>query len=346
MHGVSAERPRRDSRTWRPEELALLGPATRIVGGALGVVAGERLLVLADRSRVALAEALVATAEGMRATAQLVVLEDLTLGPDANLAEVVSAMLTDVQASVMLVGAEHSPPLRRAFVAAVEELGVRHAHIIGISERGFTAGFAAESTRVSDMVRGVYLKLTGRTHLHYRTPAGTDLHVRMAPDARWIERGELIRPGKWLNLPGGQLNGLALTVDGVFVADSSSNLSFGGSADLRARPITFTLEGSVIQGLTSPDPQVEAEAKALIASEPKADHVGHVVLGANPGLSAPMGESMLDACIPGLQLVFGWTNQRVTGASWTALTAFVANGSSGDLDVDGVALLRSGRYFL
>jgi len=321
-------------------------PATRIVNGALGVVAGERLLVFVDRSRVPLAQALVATAEATRAKAQVVVLEDLTLGPDVDLAEMVGTMLADVQASVMLVGAEHSPPLRRAFVEAVERLGIRHAHIIGISERGFTAGFAADSTRVSDMVRAVYLKLTGKTQLRYQTPAGTKLDLRIAPDARWIERGELIRPGKWLNLPGGQLNGLAVTVDGVFVADASSNLSFDGSADLRARPITFTLEGSAIQDITSPDPQVEAEVRALVASEPKLDCVGHVVLGANPGLSAPMGEAMLDACIPGLQLVFGWTNQRVTGASWTTVTALVANGSSGDLDVDGAPLLRSGRYFL
>jgi len=329
-----------------PEELELLGPASRIVSSALGVAFGERFLVLADRSRAPLAEALVGVAEGLHAKAQLVLFEELSLPEDADLGALAASMLDDVQASVILVGAEHSPALRRAFVEAVERLGVRHAHIIGISRRAFATAFNTESSRVSDMSRAVSLRLMGKTLLRYQTPAGTKLEVRMARDARWSERGELIRPGKWVNLPGGQLNALPDDVDGVFVADSSSNLAFGGSADLRGRPITFTLAGGVIQTITSPDAQVEAEARALVASEEKLDHVGHLVIGANPGLSEPMGEGMIDACIPGLQLVFGWTNQRVTGATWTTLTSFCANGSSGDLDVDGAPLLRSGRYIL
>lgn len=316
------------------------------MNGALGLVSGERFLVLADRSRLPMAEALVAVAEGNKAKSRLVVFEDLDLGDSSDLAPLASELLADIDASVMLVGAEHSQPLRRAIVETVETKMVRHAHIIGISKQGFIAGFNAESSRVSDMVRAVYLKLMGKTQLRYSTPAGTKLEITMPADARWVERGEMIRPGKWLNLPGGQLNALPASVDGVFVADACSNLGLGGSADLRTRPITFTLSGGVIQKITSTDPQVEAEANALVQSEEKLDHVGHVVIGANPGLSAPMGEAMIDACVPGLQLVFGWTNQRVTGASWTTLASFVCNGGTGDLDVDGVPLLRSGRYIL
>ena len=336
----------RTSHTMKPEELELLGSATRIVSSALGVAFGEHFLVLADRSRVPLAEALIGIAEGLDAKAQLIVFEDLSLPPDADLAALVASMLDDVQASVILVGAQHSPPLRRAFVEAVERLGVRHAHIIGISRSAFATAFSAESSRVSDMTRAVSLKLMGKSLLRYQTPAGTKLEVRMPRDARWNERGELIRPGKWVNLPGGQLNALADDVNGVFVANSSSNLSFGGSANLQGRPITFTLARGVIQSITSPDAQVEAEVIALVESEENLNRVGHLVVGANPGLSEPVGESMIDACIPGLQLVFGWTNQRVTGATWTTLTSFCANGSSGDLDVDGAPLLRSGRYIL
>jgi aminopeptidase len=341
---VSEGPPRRSSRTLKPDELSLLGPANRVVNGALGVVAGERFLVVADRSRKAMADALVAVADGMKAKSRLVILEDLPLEPESGIPAVASELLANVDASVLLVGAEHSHAFRRGFVEAVEKLMVRHAHIIGISQLGFIAGFNADSSRVSDMVRAVYLKLMGKTHLRYSTPAGTKLDIRMPPDARWVERGEMIRPGKWLNLPGGQLNVLAGEVDGVFVADACSNLGFNGSADLRTRPITFVIAGSVIQKATSTDPIVEAEVNALLKSEEKLDHVGHIVIGANPGLSAPMGEAMIDACVPGLQLVFGWTNQRVTGASWTTVIAFVTNGGTGDLDVDGVPLLRSGRY--
>ena len=323
-----------------------MNSAARIVSSALGVVAGETLVVVTDRSRLPLAESLTATAEGLGAKSRAIVLESLDLGEQADLAKTAREILDGVQASVMLVGAEHSPPFRRAFVEAVETLGVRHAHIIGISRKAFATAFAAEASRVSDLTRNVYLKITGRSSFKYQTPVGTKLEVRFPDGARFVERGELIRPGKWVNLPGGQLNGLAEEVDGVFVADSSSNLAVAGSADLRGRPLTFTLARGVVQSVTCPDPAAEAAARAILASEEKLDRIGHLVIGTNPGLSSPMGESMIDSCIPGLQLVFGWTNQRATGASWTTAASFCANGSSGDLDVDGAPILRSGRYIL
>ena len=76
------------------------------------------------------------------------------------------------------------------------------------------------------------------------------------------------------------------------------------------------------------------------------NRVGHLVIGANPGVLAPIGEVMVDACAPGLQIVFGWTNRTVTGASWTTQASLALAGSSGDLNVDGAALLRGGRFAL
>ncbi len=328
------------------DNFALVSPATRIVSGSLGLVFGERLLVFCDRSRVALGQALVDIAEALKAKPRLVVMEDEKLPDDEKLGAYVSGLLDDVQASVLLLGTEHSRPLRRAFVDATERLRVRHAHIIGISARGFVEGFSADASRVGDMLQAVGRKLAGAQKLSYRTPAGTRLELTMPADARWTERGQLIRPGKFSNLPGGQLNALCEEVDGVYVADGSSNVAFAGSGDLRSHPVSFTIANGVIESVSCADPDVKSDVEAFLATEEHMHRVGHLVVGANPGILGPIGEVMVDACAPGLQLVFGWTNQTVTGASWSTQASLALAGTSGDLDVDGASLLRGGRYVL
>jgi aminopeptidase len=336
--------PRERTRT--ADSFALVSPATRIVSGSLGLVFGERLLVFCDRSRVALGQALVDIADALKAKPRLVVMEDEKLPDDEKLVAYVAALLDDVQASVLLLGTEHSRPLRRAFVDATERLRVRHAHIIGISARGFVEGFSADASRVGDMLQAVGRKLAGAQKLSYRTPAGTHLEITMPVDARWTERGQLIRPGKFSNLPGGQLNALSGAIDGVYVADGSSNVAFAGSGDLRSHPVKFTIVDSSIESVSCADPAVKSDVEAFLATEEHMHRVGHLVVGANPGILGPIGEVMVDACAPGLQLVFGWTNQTVTGASWSTQASLALAGTSGDLDVDGVALLRGGRYVL
>ena len=337
-----------DSRTRSrvADNFALVSPATRIVSGSLGLAFGEKLVVFCNRSRIALGQALIDIAEALKARTKLAVLEDEELPRDEDLVDYVRALLADAQASVLLLGTEHSRPLRRAFVDVTEELRVRHAHIIGISERGFVEGFSADASRVNDMLQAVGRKLAGAHKLSYRTPAGTELAISMPNDARWTERGQLIRPGKFSNLPGGQLNALCEAIDGVYVADGSSNVAFAGSGDLRPHPLRFTLVRGVIERVDCPNDDVKADVEAFLDTEEHMRRVGHLVVGANPGILGPIGEVMVDACAPGLQIVFGWTNQTVTGATWSTQASLALAGSSGDLDVDGAALLRGGRYVL
>ena len=325
---------------------ALVSPAIRIVSGSLGLVFGERLVVFCDRSRVPLAQALVDVAEEFKARSQLVVLEDVALPSDDKLLDYVLSLLADAQASVLLLGTEHSRPLRQAFVEATEQLRVRHAHRIGLSQRGFVEGFAADASRVADMLQAVGRRLAGARKLSYSTPAGTQLEIAMPTDARWTERGQLIRPGKFSNLPGGQLNALCEAVDGVYVADGSSNVAFAGSGDLRSNPVSFTVVSGVVERVACSNEAVKKDVEAFLGSEEHMNRVGHLVIGANPGVLRPIGEVMVDACAPGLQIVFGWTNRTVTGASWTTQASLALAGSSGDLDVDRAALLRGGRFAL
>jgi aminopeptidase len=329
-------------------DFELTRPAKSIIAGSLGVVAGEQVVILVDRARVGLGQALVEAATSLGARVSSFVLEDVAPRPVTSVPAVLETALRRAQVSVLLIGVEHRDEVtfRTSFVRITEEARVRHAHVLGLTRSSFVSSFNVEPGRITEMVHAVHLRVLGKRKLRYTTPAGTNLEIRMGDDTRWFERAELIAPGKWANLPAGELIALAENVDGVFVADASMNVALSGTADLRSQPLTFTIEGGVCVQIDAADKKLVEAARAHVASEEKLDRVGHIVLGANPGLSGPIGEMVHDQCVPGLHVVFGWTNQKVTRATWSTSSILAVNSRAGDIDVDGAPLLRAGRYLL
>jgi leucyl aminopeptidase (aminopeptidase T) len=325
-----------------------VGAANRIVLGALAVVAGETLVILVDEARRMLGEAIADAARGAGAKVGMLVLEELAPRPVTEMPPALASALAQAQASVLLIGADDQAeaPFRRGFVELVERDRLRHAHLVGLTRRAFVSGFSAEVGRVSEMLRAVHMRLMGKARIEHTTPHGTWLDVRLGPDTRWIERDELIRPGRWANLPGGELLVLPEDVSGTFVALSSNvGLSAAGT-DLRKTPLTLEIEGGRVRRVTSPDTELAAAAEHHIRSLEDLDRVAQVVLGCNPGLLEPIGEPAYDQCVPGLHLVLGFTNPNLTGAKWCSRGILALNAGGGDVFVDGAALMRGGRYLL
>ncbi len=98
--------------------------------------------------------------------------------------------------------------------------------------------------------------------------------------------------------------------------------------------------------MTCGDTELAAHIARHLKSTENLDRIGQIVLGTNPGLASPIGEVVYDACVPGMHVVFGWSNPKSTGAPWVAQGILVANGAGGDLDVDGQAVMRAGRYLV
>jgi leucyl aminopeptidase (aminopeptidase T) len=336
------------SRSRRTEiDFDLIRPAKAIVGGSLGLLSGERFVLLIDRERAALGDALAEAARSLGARPTAFVLEDIATRPVTSVPEALQRALEAADVSILLIGVEHRDEVafRTAFVRIVEDAKLRHAHVIGLSRRSFVSSFNVEPARIGEMAHAVHMRVLGQKQLHYRTPSGTNLEIALG-DGRWFERSGHIAPGKWANLPAGEVIALPESVDGVFVADASSNIALAGLSDLRSEPITFTIERGVVAKVDAKNRALASAVREHLESEEKLDHVGHIVLGANPGLTGSIGEMVHDQCVPGLHVVFGWTNQKVTKAPWTTTNILAVNGAPGDLDVGGKPLLRGGRYML
>lgn len=334
--------------TKKTVDFALMGAARRIVE-AISVVRGETVLVVYDRAREATGHSIVDAIEALQAKAEVFMLE--TLGPRPLLAVpgALNEAMGRAQASVMLIGVDEprEVPFRRELVGIVEQLKLRHAHIIGVTRKALVGGFNVEPARIVEMTRKVRMRVMDKRTLHYRTSYGTDLDVTLQPNARWGEHVGIIRPGRWENLPAGQLFTWPANVKGVFVANASLDVCFQGQTpSVQATPVRFEIDGGACRTVSSEDAALARAVDRYLRSTQDLDRVAQVALGTNPGLMSPIGEPVFDQCVPGLHIVFGWTNPMVTGASWMADAILSANGSGGDLVVDGELLIRSGRYLV
>lgn len=326
----------------------IVNSARRIIEGSLGVVRGERAFLLLDKARHDLAAALYETVRSLGAACDILELEDLEERPVRVLPSKVRAGLAKSQASIMLIGFEEGEqPMRLEYLEIVRDLSLRHAHMVGVTRRSLLAGFSVDPARILDATRAVRTRLRPDSTLKLRTPAGSDLTVKLTPAYRWAEHVGVIRPGRWENLPSGELMTAPAEVSGVFVCDASMGGGFGAAAGLLTRsPVRLEIDAGVVRGISCPDRSLQRELEAFMRREHHADRIGTIILGTNVGILAPVGELICDQNLPGLHITLGSTFPDMTGAPSQTRAQLSLTCAGSDVDLDGAPLLRSGRYMI
>ena len=331
-----------------PIDFALANAARRIIEGALGIVTGERVVLIVDAERRDLGATLLEVSRAVGADTELFELEICGPRPARRLPDVLHAALSRAQASLLLVGFEEGEiPMRIELTSLVKTLGLRHAHMVGVTRRSMLAGFSVDTSRILDATRAVRTRMRPDSVLRLRTPAGSDLEVKLGPAGRGAEHVGVIRPGRWENLPTGEIVTTPLGIDGVFVADASVGAHFGQAAGLLTdRPLRFEVEGGWMKAVRCVDLSLQRNVESFLRSEHNGARVGVVSLGTNVGIYAPSGDIMCDQNLPGLHLGFGSSFPDQTGASWNARSQLTVTCANADVDLDGVPLLRHGRYMI
>ncbi len=320
----------------------------RILEGALGVVPGERVVVLLDRARADLASVLNEVAQSLGAVALVFVMEEFGERPLRDLPRAVTEALERAQASILIVGYKDGElALRRDQLNYITEHRLRHAHMIGVTRTSLITGFSVDPSRILDATRAVRMRIRPDSKLHLRSAAGSDLSITIPPAHRWVEHVGAIRPGRWENLPTGALVTAVGEVSGVFVADASLGAEIGASAGtLERTPIRFEIEGGVCKRVHCSDLSLQRSVEEILRRERDLEKVGIVILGTNVGIVRATGEICCDQNMPGLHIGFGATFPEYTGATWNSRGQLLATSRSGDVDLDGTPIMRSGRYIV
>ncbi len=328
-------------------DFELLSPARRVVEGALGAVAGERLVVVADAARDKVRAAIVEAADWAKVRATCFALEELGAEPLSSLPAPVGDAFGRAQMSVYAgrAGAEELA-FRRALVETAVAGGLRHAHMVGVAPAHMAAGMSIDPQRIADVARKIRARVRGHSVIAARSRAGTDLEVHTDARYRWVENSGVIRAGSWQNLPAGELLAPPAEASGRFVCDASLTQLAGVDSDVRERPLTLEIAHGRVTGVTCADTALARHVEHFTRSGANCDRVGLFSFGTNTGLAEPRGQVIADQILPGFHLVLGLTHSQLTGAEWDATGQLVLASTGTDIDIDGAALMRAGRYLL
>ena len=102
----------------------------------------------------------------------------------------------------------------------VQELNVRHGHMIGIDEEVMVDGMCADYDEVFSLTNRVYDLVRNAETIHVTSTKGSDVTAAFHKDWKWIPcHGRYDVQGKWGNLPEGEVFTAPATVDGILVCD-------------------------------------------------------------------------------------------------------------------------------
>lgn len=328
--------------------------ARALVSACLRVGDGERLVVVGDSDSEPVASAVEAAgiAEGAAVTVLRVdALRSHSTNhsgerPHKVLPDAVRRAMLSAQASVFVASAPHAESsMREQLLHVVSACGVRHAHMPGITARAFAAGVGASPDRLEEDAAILTGLVAGADEIVSESAEGTRLSVRVSKP--WFARLAKASAGDALTLPAGSLIACPDGVSGTFAATASVGEFFGAREGLLRAPILFEIMGGVVVNVTAPGRDDDAgdlvrDIETLLHVAPGSDRVGLVVLGLSESSTGPIGDAAVDQHRPGLHLVFGDPSGRLTGATWTARTAFAACQARSTVRVDGATVVADG----
>jgi leucyl aminopeptidase (aminopeptidase T) len=314
----------------------------------LNIQPGERVTVITDRACEDIAASLIQEIESVGAPHRAFVLEDQAPRPLAHLPPAIAADMEKSQVSIFCARAQTNELLSRMEMTdIVNRRKMRHAHMVNISPDIMRQGMRADFAAVDTISRKVLDIVSRATSIRCTTPAGSDFTADLNPNYRWIKTSGLISPEKWGNLPGGEVFTTPGEVNGVFVIDGVvGDYLCEKYGNLKQSPLTIHITGNRLVSAESSNQQLRDDFWAYTHTDENSDRVGEFAIGTNIQLEKVIGEILQDEKFPGIHIAFGNPYGAHTGADWYSSTHIDVVGTEFDIVIDGVPLMKSGRFLI
>ncbi len=332
----------------RSFDLELMQGAHNAVFVCLKVQPSEKVTVITDNVCEEIAASLVAELDKCGCTYNCFVLESLAPRPLLNMPQ---AILDDLESSQVSIFAVHAQAnelkTRMQMCDVVNRKKLRHAHMVNIEKKIMLEGMRADFAKVDDLTLRVMNIVNKARSIRAVTPAGTEVLAQLTPEYKWIKTSGIISREKWGNLPGGETFTAPLEVNGTFVVDGVVGdylcAKFG---DLKATPLTLTVERNRLTRATSADKQLEREFWEYTHRDGNSDRVGEFAIGTNLAVHEVVGNILQDEKIPGVHMAFGDPYGAHTGAQWTSSTHIDVVGRKFDIWADDRQIMSAGQFLV
>lgn len=332
-------------RSFDPE---LKAGAHNAVFVCLKVQPTEKVTLITDEACEEIAAALVAELEQCGCPYNSFVLEDLAPRPLVDMPQAVLDDLETSQVSIFAVQAQvNELKTRMQMCGVVNRHKLRHAHMVNIERKIMLEGMRADFAKVDELTLRVMNIVNKAQSIRATTRAGTDIRAALTPDYKWIKTSGIISCEKWGNLPGGETFTSPLEVNGTFVVDGVVGdylcAKFG---DLKATPLTLTVEGNRLTKAYSTNKELENEFWEYTHRDPNSNRVGEFAIGTNLAVHEVVGNILQDEKIPGVHMAFGDPYGAHTGAQWTSSTHIDVVGRKFDIWADDRQIMSAGHFLV
>jgi aminopeptidase len=324
--------------------------ARNAVRTCLAVSERDRVAIVTDREHDRIAEAVREEAAGTGAEVCSWAIEDYAQRPvhelPARLAQKIQAYKPTASyfiASSLLGEIAFRMPLMDLLI---HTLGCRHGHMVGIDHKLMLQGMAADYDEIYRVTRQVFEAVKPAALIEVQTRLGTDLVASFSPSLRWVPAdGRYHEPGRWGNLPEGEVFTAPQSVDGLLVAEELGD-HFAGRYGLLENPVRFRIKGGRVLAIECNDAQLKSEVEAYLARHPESSRAGEFAIGTNVALTEITGNFLQDEKFPGVHIAFGDPYPHETGADWSCPTHVDALASRATVTVDGRRLMEDGRFLI
>lgn len=316
-----------------------------IVRHHLRVAEGERVLILHRGD----SEIVGAFAEVMRtlgADVRLTPIDGRKLaGSDAEVATKLRALVRDVDVALYLSTDEGDADRGALIVSTMDGTSVRYLHATDVSAKALASTLRAHPDQLRATNERLAEQLARGGELTLASPAGTDLRLTLDPKYPIVPYEGVPEPGRWESVPTGAVSVYPVAADGVYVADRllKAGALVRWGRDLQRTPLTLRLEKGRVVDLECADADVATNLRARFDADPYADAIGFVSIATNPLCLNELRSFANDALLPGLRLMFGYSDPKKTGAPRSSPHWTTVLGRRHDLKHEGTPIVAAGR---
>ena len=329
----------------------LLEGAKQAVINCLKLEKDEHLLLITSRERIEIGETLKKVAKEITNNIYFFVMEDLAERPYKEVPKEIWETADKVTASIYAAPGlpGELPNFRIPLLAKLDSRGVRHGHMIGVSNEIMEQGMCADYAKIQRINRWLLDIITGDKKIKITNKAGTDLIVETTSKHKWINGDGALQPGAWQNLPEGEIFTTPANVNGKFVVDAclGDYLSekFG---DIQNTPLSVEIKNSRadLDSVTCSRKEIIDAYKSYISnSDENGNRCGEFAIGTNLGLTKIIGNLLQDEKFPGaVHFAFGDAYGDKTGADWKSKTHLDAITRDVTLYIDDKLVIKDGKF--
>src|SRR5258708_3928121 len=241
-------RPELDIQSLSYEERVQLGAENAV--RCMGITSQDRVFIITDYPRESIARRVAAVAMALHADVTVRFLEHYGERPLKVFSEDLRNDLIHARPTVTYYIATAQPgeisfriPL---LPFLVQELKVRHGHMIGIDETLMADGMCADYDEVFSLTNQVYDLVRNATTIHVTSAKGSDVTATFHKNWNWIPcHGRYHEQGKWGNLPEGEGCTAPSTMYGTLVCDVLGDY-FSETYGVLVQPVVITVQGGYV----------------------------------------------------------------------------------------------------